>query len=200
MPKVVQKSSSLGSALNGSQGRLFLDGKKIERATNLLLEAIGVDTKSEDFVGTAKRVRRFWESLPQEEPVLTVFTNPSVDQLIVVEKMDFYCLCPHHVMPFMGEVSVGYLPSKKYAGLSKLARVIDWLAARPMTQEVLTEEIANYLQKKLKARALFVFIKAAHTCMNLRGVRKKNSITKTHALRGKEAVTLKQEFLQLIRE
>jgi GTP cyclohydrolase IA len=184
-----------------SEPFFYVDQKKIQYGVRLILEAIGVDPEAEDFKDTPERVARFYKSLPREEPKFTTFTNRNINQLIIVEGIDFYSLCPHHLLVYTGMVAVGYLPTKKYAGLSKLARVVDYLAAVPKTQEDLTDDIARYLQKKLKASAVYVVVRATHSCMSIRGAKKPNSVTITSALEGPKALVpeLKAEFHTLLR-
>jgi len=176
-----------------------MDVKRIECGVREILKGIGVNLQHEDFKETPERVARFFKELWKEEPKFTVFRGGTIDQLIVVDEIDMACLCPHHLMLYVGTVSIGYLPNKGMAGLSKFGRVVDYLSGKPQTQESLTENIADYLQGHLKARALFVVVRASHSCMTARGVKKARSTTITSAQRGKLANTLRAEFLSLIR-
>ena len=176
-----------------------MDVKRIENGVREILKGIGVNLQHEDFKETPERVARFFKELWKEEPKFTVFYGKNIDQLIVIDEIDTVCLCPHHLMLYSGTVSIGYLPDKKIAGLSKFGRVVDYLSGRPQIQESLTGSIVDYLQDRLKARALFVVIRASHSCMTARGVKKSRSITITSAQRGELAGTLRAEFLSLVR-
>jgi len=149
----------------------------------------------------ARVVRMYEEFFSAEEPDFTTF-SADVDTLVVVRDIEFVSVCEHHLLPFYGRAHVGYLPDGKIAGLSKFGRVVDFFAKRPQLQERMTDETAEYLMKKLKPRALCVYVEAKHTCMALRGTRKLNSTTVTHAIRGNEEKVrfeVKREFLQMLK-
>ncbi len=99
--------------------------------------------------------------------------------LITVKDIEFFSLCEHHLLPFWGSVSIGYLPSSKILGLSKLARIVNVFARRLQVQERLTKEIADSIHRLVDARAVFVKVEASHMCMMMRGVQKVNSTTAT---------------------
>ena len=104
--------------------------------------------------------------------------------LVIQKDLEFYSLCEHHMLPFYGKAHVAYLPNKKIIGLSKIARVIDTFSKRLQVQEMLTEQIANALEKALKPKALAIQLDATHFCMVMRGVKKQKSVTSTRILRG----------------
>lgn len=114
----------------------------------------------------------------------TVFTE-QYDELVVLRDIPFNSLCEHHLMPFEGVAHVAYLPNGKIAGISKLARVVDAFANRPQVQERLTNQIADLLEERLDAKGVAVIMKATHTCMTCRGVKKPGSLMVTSALRGR---------------
>ena len=120
------------------------------------------------------------------------------DEMIVVKKIDIVSLCEHHMLPILGRVKIGYIPSSdKVLGLSKLARLAKYYAARPQTQERLTYQIAQGLEKLIPVKGVAVKIKAAHLCMSIRGVKSPNARTVTKTLRGAfmENAATRAEFL-----
>lgn len=106
------------------------------------------------------------------------------DEMVVVRDIEFFSMCEHHMLPFMGTAHVAYLPGKRVVGLSKLARVVEEVARRPQVQERMTEQIANLLVEELHARGVAVVVEAVHTCMTIRGVRKPGSVCVTSAMKG----------------
>jgi GTP cyclohydrolase I len=93
-------------------------------------------------------------------------------------------MCEHHMLPFMGQAHIGYVPDGRVIGLSKLARVVEVVARRPQVQERMTETIANLLLEELQAKGVAVVIEATHTCMTIRGIRKPGSLCVTSAMKG----------------
>ena len=151
---------------------------------------------------TPIRIRRFlndWISGKEMNFNFTMFDNPSYDELVVLKNIEFYSLCEHHLLPFYGYAHIGYLPSKKICGISKLSRVVDFYAHKPQLQEKLTNNVADFLFKNLEPLWLIVVIDAIHLCMRMRGIRKQNSVMLTSAVRGmRTAGGLKEEFFSLI--
>ena len=132
----------------------------------------------------------------------TTFANTEgYDELVLVENIPVRSLCEHHMLPFFGVAHVGYLPGERILGLSKFARVVDFFAQRPQTQERLTKQIAEHLLQQLDPRGVGVVIEAEHTCMSLRGVRAVGARTVTSTLFGslREDAAARAEFLTLTR-
>ena len=123
------------------------------------------------------------------------------DQLIVQKEIAFSSWCGHHLLPFFGVAHIGYLPDGKIVGLSKLARVVAFVSRQPTTQEILAEEIAQFLLVRLNPQALFVSLEAKHTCIMCRGAEAHGSITVTNVCRGPLGLKqeLKEEFTQIVR-
>lgn len=121
-------------------------------------------------------------------------------ELVLVQNIEFYSLCEHHILPFFGVVHIGYLPSGKVLGLSKLARIVDMYARRLQIQENLTHEVALAIQTLTDCRGVAVVMDASHTCMMMRGVQKQRSTTRTLATLGelKDNPLARQEFLSVI--
>jgi GTP cyclohydrolase IA len=122
-------------------------------------------------------------------------------EMIVVQDVELYSLCEHHLLPFIGKCHVGYIPNGKVLGLSKIARVVDMFARRLQIQEELTFQIADALQRVTGAEDVGVIIEARHLCMMMRGVEKQNSRMKTSAMLGafRENPTTRSEFLDLLK-
>ncbi len=132
--------------------------------------------------------------------ILKVFEDgaDNYDQMITVENINFYSLCEHHIAPFFGTVTVGYIPNGCIVGLSKIPRLVDMFAKRLQVQERLTSQIADALNTHLKPLGVGVLIKARHLCMESRGIKQVGSHTITTALRGVMTEGHpKQEFLNL---
>jgi GTP cyclohydrolase IA len=170
------------------------------------LEDLGLDLSNEHLKDTPQRITKMYRELfsgldPITEPKFTIFNNPNYNQMIIIEG-EFKSLCSHHFMPFTGKFWFGYIPNKKVCGLSKVPRVVEYFSKRPQVQERLTEEIVDYLNKKLKPKGCMLVMKAKHYCEIMRGVEQgeENANTTTSSIRGvfkkKEA---RQEFLSLIK-
>ena len=173
---------------------------RIEEAVKIILEEIGEAVSREGLIETPKRVAKMFlevcSSLREEPPDLKVFTNEeNYNQMVIVKDIPYYSLCEHHLVTFFGTASVGYIPRKKYVGLSKIARTVEYFAKKPQVQERLTEEVADYLFNGLEPEGLIVVVKGRHLCMEARGVKKTGAETVTSAIRG---YIDKQEFLHLL--
>ncbi len=120
--------------------------------------------------------------------------------IVIVKDIEFYSLCEHHILPFYGKVSIGYIPDGEMVGLSKLTRIVDTFAHRLQVQERLTSEVCEALYGALATRGVIVVCEAGHMCMKMRGVEKQESMTTTMDYRGEfEDAALRQEFMQLLR-
>jgi GTP cyclohydrolase IA len=122
------------------------------------------------------------------------------DEMIIVDNIELYSLCEHHMLPFIGKAHVAYIPTGKVLGLSKIARLVDMFARRLQIQENLTRQIAEAVQHVTDAAGVAVVIEAKHMCMMMRGVEKQNSTMNTSVMLGafRESSNTRQEFLQLI--
>ena len=184
-----------------------MDKKKIEKAIQDILEAIGEDPKRKDLVGTPQRVAEMYEEIfsgikqdPEKE--LEVILDQRHDEIILLKNIPLYSVCEHHLLPFIGKAHIAYIPKQgRVTGLSKLARVVDILSKRPQVQERLTTQIAEIIMSKLKPQGCMVVIEAEHLCMSFRGVKKPGALTVTSAVRGifKENEKTRSETLALIR-
>ncbi|VVP71888.1 GTP cyclohydrolase 1 [Pseudomonas fluorescens] len=122
------------------------------------------------------------------------------DEMVIVDNIELYSLCEHHMLPFIGKAHVAYIPTGKVLGLSKIARLVDMFARRLQIQENLTRQIADAVQQVTGAAGVAVVIEARHMCMMMRGVEKQNSTMNTSVMLGafRESSNTRQEFLQLI--
>ena len=122
------------------------------------------------------------------------------DEMVIVDNIEVYSLCEHHMLPFIGKAHVAYIPTGKVLGLSKIARLVDMFARRLQIQENLTRQIADAVQQVTGAAGVAVVIEAQHMCMMMRGVEKQNSTMNTSVMLGafRESSNTRQEFLQLI--
>jgi GTP cyclohydrolase I len=172
-----------------------------QRAAAAFLRALGLDLDNEDMRDTpARMTRAYAELFDARRPRLTTFPNDAgYDEVVLVREIPFRTVCEHHLLPFSGVAHVAYLPGERLVGLSKLARLVEFFAARPQTQERMTRQLADYLATQLSARWAGVVLEAEHTCMTLRGVRAQGAKTVTTALAGPLCTDPQQraEFLAL---
>ena len=126
-----------------------------------------------------------------------LFTHDS-HQMVIVKDIEFYSLCEHHILPFFGTVSIGYIPDGEIVGLSKLARVVETHARRLQVQERLTADICKVVSENIKNKGVIVACEAAHMCMKMRGIEKQETTTVTIEYCGDfESVELQQQFVTL---
>lgn len=165
------------------------DQERAERAVRELLLALGEDPDREGLVDTPARVARamkenfsgLWQA---PEDVLTTTFDIGHEELVIVRDIEVFSHCEHHLTPFHGVAHIGYIPSGKITGLSKLARLVDVYAKRPQVQERLTTQIADALVEILNPLGVIVIIDCEHLCMSMRGVKKSQARTTTSAVRG----------------
>jgi GTP cyclohydrolase I len=166
-----------------------VDEARIEKAVREILSAVGEDLNRDGLKDTPARVARMYGELlagMQDDPGIhleRVF-NEAYDEIVLLRDIPFYSMCEHHLMPFIGQAHVAYLPSGKILGVSKLARIVDCFARRLQTQERLTYQIADCLMTSLKAQGVAIVLEASHSCMTIRGIKKPGSVMVTSAVRG----------------
>jgi GTP cyclohydrolase I len=167
------------------------DAARAEAAVRELLIAVGEDVDREGLRDTPARVARMYAEMfaglsVQPEDVLSTRFDIGHDELVVVKDIEVWSMCEHHLLPFYGHASVGYIPNPKgqITGLSKLARLVDVFARRPQVQERLTTQVADSLMRIVQPRGVIVVFECEHLCMTMRGVRKPGSKTVTSAVRG----------------
>ena len=163
-----------------------VDLQAAERAAADFLTALGIDLDREERRATPSRMARAYAELLAAQPFqLTTFPNDEgYDELVLARAIPFRTICEHHMLLFSGVAYVGYLPGERILGLSKLARLVEYFAAQPQTQERLTMQVAKCLDANLRPRGVGVVLEAEHTCMSQRGVRALGATTVTSALLG----------------
>lgn len=186
--------------------RQSFDQQKIENAIREIIIAIGEDPDRDGLQDTPARVARAYKEMfsglyKRPEEVLATTFDLNHNELVIVKNIDIFSVCEHHLLPFVGKASVGYIPNNngQITGLSKLARLIDVYAKRPQVQERLTSQVADALMRILKPQGVIVVIECEHFCMSMRGVSKPGSKTTTSVVRGNlEDPALRHEALTLI--
>ena len=183
-----------------------MDKEKIKEGVKLMLEGIGEDINRKGLLETPDRIARMCEEifggLQEEAAVHLQKQFSATNNNIVLERdITFYSVCEHHLLPFYGKAHVAYIPDKRVAGLSKLARTVEVFARRPQIQENMTAEIADAVWENLKPKGVMVMLEAEHMCMTMRGVQKPGTITSTIVTRGvfEEDFGLQQTLLQMVR-
>ena len=169
-----------------------MDQEKIERGVRLLLEGIGEDADRPGLLGTPRRVAEMYEDifygLTAADPAELLVPMPGDHhrEMVLIKDIDFYSICEHHLLQFAGRAHVAYIPSEAghITGLSKLARLVRVVAARPQLQERITSEVADAIVRALDPSGALVLIEAEHLCMSMRGVRTPGAKTVTSAVRG----------------
>jgi GTP cyclohydrolase I len=163
-----------------------IDLEAAEEAVADLMRALGLPLDDPSLAETPGRVARAYRELlsPRSFGLTTFPNDEGYDELVVARDIPFTSLCEHHLLPFIGTATVGYLPGNRILGLSKLARVVELFARRVQVQERMTTQIASWLDDHLRPRGVGVVLRAEHTCMTIRGVQARGSSTVTSALLG----------------
>lgn len=184
----------------------MVDLEKTSDLYHQILEQIGEDTQRDGLLDTPMRAAKAMQFLTRgyrqslDEVVNNAIFESSNDQMVVVRDIEVYSMCEHHMLPFIGKCHVGYLPTGKVIGLSKIARIVDMFARRLQIQEGLTQEIAEAIMDVTNAKGVGVIMEAKHLCMMMRGVEKQNSSMKTSVMLGtfRSDVKTRSEFLNLV--
>ncbi|MWC29962.1 GTP cyclohydrolase I FolE [Paenibacillus sp. MMS18-CY102] len=181
--------------------------EKIEFHVKEILKLIGEDVEREGLLETPARVTRMYEEIfagyeVDPRDVLGVTFDEQHEELVIVKDIVFYSQCEHHMAPFFGKVHIGYIPSGKIAGLSKLARLVEAVTRKLQVQERITSQIADILAETLSPHGVMVVVEGEHLCMCARGVKKPGSKTITSAVRGQfhRNAAARAEFMALIRD
>ena len=183
-----------------------VDASAIEAATLTLLRAIGENPERDGLKNTPRRVARMYPELlagyhtNSQELVNDAIFDVSYDEMVIVRDIEFYSLCEHHLLPFIGRAHVAYLPSGKVIGLSKIPRIVDMYARRLQVQERMTRQIADFISDVLQPHGVAVVVEALHLCTMMRGVRKHDARMTTSAMQGgfRTNSATRQEFLDNI--
>ena len=166
-----------------------VDLHAIKQAVRTILKAVGEDPDRPGLLDTPRRVAKMYAEMfsgLQQDPArhLEVTFPEQYDELVLVRDIPFSSMCEHHLLPFTGVAHVGYIPSGRVTGLSKLARVVEEVSRRPQVQERMTQTIAEMIEDRLQSTGVAVLIQAEHSCMCIRGIKKQGSSTVTSGLRG----------------
>jgi len=182
--------------------------KELEKTFKKMLQIMKFDTETDQqILDTPRRMAKMYvdelfSGCYTAPPKITTFDNvEGNDDMVILGPIAVKSCCSHHIIPFMGQCWIGYLPTDKVVGISKLARIVKWFMRRPQIQEELTKQIADFVIDELKASGVAVYMEAQHLCMVARGVEENNSWMKTSAVRGVFATdhSAKAEFLNLIK-
>ncbi|CAE6411750.1 unnamed protein product [Rhizoctonia solani] len=180
---------------------------KLAGAVRTLLECIGEDPDREGLQRTPDRYAKalLWMTKGYEEKLSEVINNAVFaedhDELVIVRDIDVFSLCEHHMVPFTGKISIGYIPNKLVLGLSKLARIAETFSRRLQVQERLTRQVALAVEEAIRPKGVAVVMEATHLCMAMRGVQKPGATTVTSTMLGcfRSQAKTREEFLTLIR-
>jgi len=162
----------------------------IEHAVRQILVEIGEDPEREGLLRTPERMHKMWLELTcgyrvdPDRLINGAVFDVGYSEMVVIKGIPFYSLCEHHMLPFFGEVSVGYLPRGRVIGLSKIPRVVEMYARRLQVQERMTQQIADFLQQRLNPYGVGVVIEAEHLCLAMRGVQKGGATMVTSSVLG----------------
>jgi GTP cyclohydrolase IA len=179
---------------------------EIECAITMILEAIGEDPEREGLLQTPGRVSRMFEELTAgyhvdpERLINGALFDVEYNEMVIVRDIDYYSMCEHHILPFMGRAHVAYIPNGKVIGLSKIPRIVEMFARRLQVQERMTQQIASFLDETLHPKGVAVVVQGLHMCAAMRGVKKANARMTTSAMLGqfKTDQTIRSEFFEHI--
>lgn len=183
------------------------NAKDAERAIRLLLRYIGEDPDREGLLGTPDRILRMWTEIfrgydPKQKPKITTFTNDMESTDIVFDTGNYYSMCEHHVMPFFGKYYFAYIPKKngRILGISKIARVVNYCAARLQLQERLAREVVTMLSEALdnEVEGMAIVMRGTHLCKTMRGVRSAGEMSVAHLSGAFQEPEARREFYRLI--
>jgi GTP cyclohydrolase I len=180
----------------------------MEKLIEQMLKEIGEDPEREGLRRTPERVARAYQELTAgysadpDAMVKKALFKAEGKEMVLVNDIDFFSLCEHHMLPFFGKAHVAYIPNNKIVGLSKIARVVEVFARRLQVQERMTSQIARCLYENLEAEGVAVVLHAQHLCMMMRGIQKQNSFAVTSEMLGsfRDNPKTRGEFLTLIQE
>lgn len=185
------------------------NSEDIKRALKVLIAAIGEDPEREGLKDTPDRIMRMWQEIfrgynPDKKPKITTFKNTLKEEEMVFDAGDFYSMCEHHILPFFGSYYFAYIPSPegRILGISKVARVVGYCAAKLQLQERLAHDIVDMLSEALdgKAQGFAIVLKGRHMCKSMRGVRNRGEMSVSYFTgvfqKNKQ---LRNEFFEMIR-
>ena len=183
-----------------------MDKDTIEKSVKDILNAVGEDVNREGLLRTPHRVAKSYEELlagyrmDPKALINDAIFNVAYDEMVIVRDIEFYSLCEHHMLPFIGRIHVAYIPTNKVIGLSKIPRIVDLFSRRLQVQERMTRQIAEYIQVVLNPQGVAVVAEGLHMCMMLRGVKKHDARMTTSTMLGafRDDMSTRMEFLDNI--
>jgi GTP cyclohydrolase I len=186
--------------------RVNIDYEAVRKAVFEIIKAVGENPEREGLQNTPGRVSRMYAELlsgysaDPEKIINDALFDINYDEMVLVRDIEFYSLCEHHMLPFLGRAHVAYLPKGKVIGLSKIPRIVDMYARRLQVQERMTRQIADLLQQILEPQGVAVVVEGLHMCSMMRGVKKHDARMTTSAMHGAFRANLatRQEFLDNI--
>jgi len=186
--------------------RMTASDASLEEAVRTLLAEIGEDPRREGLARTPQRVRRMYDELTAgyhvdpDELINGACFSVDYDEMVVVRDVEFFSLCEHHLLPFIGKAHVGYLPKGRVIGLSKIPRIVDMFAQRLQVQERLTVQVADFLMERLEPKGVACVVEATHLCTMMRGGKKQEATMVTSSMTGtfRRDARTRAEFMGLI--
>ncbi len=183
-----------------------VDQSVIRESVEKMLRAFGEDPEREGLLRTPDRVARMYEELMsgyRVNPVALVndaMFEVEYDEMVIVRDIEFYSLCEHHMLPFMGRAHVAYIPRGRVIGLSKIPRIVDMFSHRLQVQERLTRQVAEFIDELLHPQGVAVVMEGLHLCSMMRGVRKHDARMTTSTMLGvfRSGLATRMEFLDNI--
>ncbi len=183
-----------------------VDQSEIQEATRQILAAVGEDPQREGLLRTPERIGRMYAELTagyRQDPVALIndaLFTVDYDDMVLVRDIEFFSLCEHHMLPFMGRAHVAYIPDGRVIGLSKIPRIVDMFAQRLQVQERMTRQIADFLCSTLEPMGAGIVVEGLHMCSMMRGVKKHDARMTTSAMVGsfRSYPATRQEFLDSI--
>jgi len=183
-----------------------IDQESLQKSVLQMLNAFGEDPERDGLKRTPERVSRMYEELLsgyRVDPIAMVndaLFDVEYDQLVIVRDIEFFSLCEHHMLPFIGRAHVAYVPDGQVIGLSKIPRIVDMFARRLQVQERMTSQVADFLNELLHPKGVAVVMEAFHLCSMMRGVKKHDARMTTSAVHGyfRTNMATRMEFLDNI--
>ena len=195
-----------GVSSKGSDSKGAVRKQAIAAAVRVILENIGEDPQRQGLRRTPQRIADMYDELTagyHTDPVALIndaLFEVNYTEMVIIKDIDFYSLCEHHLLPFLGKAHVAYIPRGKVLGLSKIPRIVEMFARRLQVQERMTQQIADFIDQALHPYGVAVVVEAAHMCSMMRGVKQANATMVTSAISGgfeKDPKT-RAEFMGLI--
>jgi len=198
----IAKINQLADLITGHE----INQPAIEQAIHEIIAALGEDTEREGLRRTPERVAQMYSELLagyRTDPQMLVneaMFEIAYDEMVLVRDIEYYSLCEHHMLPFLGRAHVAYIPKGRVIGLSKIPRIVDLFARRLQLQERMTRQIADFIEELLDPHGVAVVVEGMHMCAMMRGVQKHEARMTTSAMLGafRASIATRQEFLDNI--